>query len=59
MIAIGFVVEVLANFRMDRGESPDQWTGCAGRVIRLSGSEALVEVGQHEVWIPRRRLRAL
>lgn len=50
-------VKVLPNFRMTLGEAPDQWTGMVGRVLRVHGSELLVELGHHEVWIRRTRLQ--
>lgn len=55
---------VLPNFRMNKSEAPDTWTGREVTVLRTSGADALVEVvlsedrmvaGQ-EVWLPKSRL---
>ena len=55
---------VLPNFRMNKSEAPDAWTGREVTVLRTSGADALVEVvlsedrmvaGQ-EVWLPKTRL---
>ena len=55
---------VLPNFRMNKTEAPDAWTGREVTVLRTSGADALVEVvlsedrmvaGQ-EVWLPKTRL---
>lgn len=51
---------VLPNFRMDKTEAPDEWTGRACTAVRESraSSDVLVEMDRtgEEVWLPKRRL---
>lgn len=50
---------VLPNFRMNKSEAPDAWTGREVTVLRTSGADALVEpilTDGQEVWLPKTRL---